>query len=78
MSVDHKPLRPDSPEAKDFYPSPNQKVQWRLLWYQLLFLDWLQRKGAQAGYLSTFAALVLVWAVSAVHHFRQQPKAQKT
>lgn len=76
FTEDGKPALPDSPEAKDFYPAPSQKSQWRQLWYQLLLLNWLQENGERACQTAAVAALLAACAVSCVDRMHRKPKAQ--
>lgn len=77
-SADGKPQYPSQLIAKEFRPGPNEKDQWRHLWYQLLLLDWLQQKGAYAGQIAAWTALFAAWIVFWFDYLRQRTQQQKT
>jgi hypothetical protein len=79
-------IRFDYPSATDsnngylpynFRPAANQKAQWQTLWYQLLFLDWLQKNGKSASELAACTALLVAWLVFALNRLRQRQKTLK-
>lgn len=69
FTVDGKPAIPEG--VRDFTVSKAQESEWHYLWYQLLFLDWLQRKGAQSGQIAAWTALIAAWVVYGVDRLRQ-------
>jgi hypothetical protein len=71
MSVDRRPVLPKN-VVVSVTPSANQKSQWQTLWYQLLFLNWLQQDGEVAGRTAAIAALLAALAVFGVDCLRRK------
>ncbi len=74
-NADGQPQYPSQLLTKDFHPGPNNKEEWHHLWYQLLLLDWLKKKGAYAGQIAAWTTLIVAWIVFAVDYLRHRKKA---